>query len=114
MAQQLGMSRPPTVSEWENDKAQPNALEIQKILRILGVDANWLLLGQGRMEPGEESDAELKLEAIQMIMNGPLTARELETIRQNLEDEQLNEDIHRRTDRLPPESGRSAAGDASA
>lgn len=39
-----------TIANWEGDNRVPGADKVVELVKELGVDANWLLLGDGLME----------------------------------------------------------------
>ena len=62
-AERLGVTRT-ACSHWETGRAKPSTKHIEKIARLLGIDANWLICGIGaKSEPlakrAEHSSANL-------------------------------------------------------
>ncbi|HBW99885.1 MAG TPA: hypothetical protein DEF77_02980, partial [Gammaproteobacteria bacterium] len=43
-AERLGVTRT-ACSHWETGRAKPSTKHIEKIARLLGIDANWLICG---------------------------------------------------------------------
>ena len=65
-AERLGVTRS-ACSHWETGRAKPSTKHIEKIAKLLGIDANWLISGvsvkgQHLAEPSEHSRANLALE----------------------------------------------------
>jgi transcriptional regulator with XRE-family HTH domain len=66
-AERLGVTRT-ACSHWETGRAKPSTKHIEKIARLLGIDANWLICGIGaKSEPlakrAEHSSANLVFES---------------------------------------------------
>ena len=65
-AERLGVTRT-ACSHWETGRAKPSTKHIEKIAKLLGIDANWLISGvsvksQHLAERSEHSRANLALE----------------------------------------------------
>jgi transcriptional regulator with XRE-family HTH domain len=61
---------PARVSEWVKDKWLPEGSRIVQIVEALGIDAHWLLTGEGSMDRAGE--AQLRLERVREAVTAPI------------------------------------------
>lgn len=67
-AEAMGV-RAATVSNWVRGKSAPELDQLLRIIAILGIDAHWLLTGEGEMKPVQRSTAERAFEVIAAVVD---------------------------------------------
>jgi transcriptional regulator with XRE-family HTH domain len=69
-----------SVVNYESNSRCPNAVTLEKIIRIFGIDANWLLAGKGTMFSPFKENGEMDYELLSRMIYPEVSAWEIPRI----------------------------------